>query len=117
LRKIGQSAGLPDGTFFKPKIQIWVYVFWRVLQWKMLVHYIYSNLFYLTAIWYILWSFDKFNGHLVYFSRFGTLQQEKSGNPCQFRPKSGSAKDRGSDFFSSPLFISTKLFLPPLNDF
>jgi hypothetical protein len=29
-----------------------------VLQWMMLV--------YLMVIWYILWPFGKFNGHLVY---------------------------------------------------
>jgi hypothetical protein len=31
--------------------------------------------------WYILWPFGLFYGHLVHFSRFGLLQQEKSGNP------------------------------------
>jgi hypothetical protein len=33
------------------------------------------------AIWYILWSFGTFCGHLVYFSHFGMLYREKSGNP------------------------------------
>jgi hypothetical protein len=40
------------------------------------------------AIWYILWPFGIFYGHLVYimaiwyiFPRFGILYQEKSGNP------------------------------------
>jgi hypothetical protein len=33
------------------------------------------------AIWYILWPFGIFYGYLVYFSRFGMLYQEKSGNP------------------------------------
>jgi hypothetical protein len=40
------------------------------------------------AIWYILWPFGIFYGHLVYFmaiwyifSRFGMLHLEKSGNP------------------------------------
>jgi hypothetical protein len=28
-----------------------------------------------------LWQFGKFHGYLIYFSRFGTLNQEKSGNP------------------------------------
>jgi hypothetical protein len=52
---------------------------WKVLQWEMLV--------YLMAIWSILQSFGMFCGHLVffivdlvYFSRFGMLCQEKSGN-------------------------------------
>jgi hypothetical protein len=53
--------------------------FWRVLQWKMLIHFM--------AIWYILFPFGMFYGscyvlwHLVVFSRFGKLHQEKSGNP------------------------------------
>jgi hypothetical protein len=34
------------------------------------------------AIWSILPPFDKFYGHLVYFSRFGMLYQEKAGNPA-----------------------------------
>jgi hypothetical protein len=32
-------------------------------------------------IWFIFWSFGLFFGHLVYFSGFGTLHQEKSGKP------------------------------------
>jgi hypothetical protein len=42
---------------------------------------LWGNLEYITAIWYILWPF----GNLVviwYISpRFGTLCQQKSGNP------------------------------------
>jgi hypothetical protein len=48
----------------------------------------YGHLVYFMAIWYILWPFGIFYGHLVYFlviwyifSRFGMLYQEKSGNP------------------------------------
>jgi hypothetical protein len=54
--------------------------FWRVLQWKMLVHFM--------SIWFILRSLKIFNGSLVYFvviwyifPCFGMLYQEKSGNP------------------------------------
>jgi hypothetical protein len=36
----------------------------------------------LAAIWYILWPFGTFCGLLVYFSRFGMLCREKSGNPA-----------------------------------
>jgi hypothetical protein len=32
------------------------------------------------AIWYILMPFGIFYGYLVYFSPFGMLSQEKSGN-------------------------------------
>jgi hypothetical protein len=43
-----------------------------VLQWKTLVYFMYA--------WSILRPFGIFYGHLVYFSRFGILHQEKSGN-------------------------------------
>jgi hypothetical protein len=71
-------AGLPDGIFQtkNPKLG----KFRRVLQQKMLGYFM--------AIWSILVPFGifcstlvKFCGHLVYFSRFGMLYQEKSGNP------------------------------------
>jgi hypothetical protein len=42
-----------------------------------------GSLVYLQAIWYYLWPFGIFYGHLVYFSRFGILHQEKSGNPAK----------------------------------
>jgi hypothetical protein len=34
----GCTPGLPDVTFFVPKIRIWVY-FWRVLEWKLLLNF------------------------------------------------------------------------------
>jgi hypothetical protein len=43
------------------------------------VHIFYGHLKYLTAIWYILWTFGIFCGYFVFFSRFG-MYQEKSGN-------------------------------------
>jgi hypothetical protein len=55
--------------------------YWSTSEWKMLV-YLWpfgifdSHLVYLMAIWYILWSFG-----IHIFARFGTLCQEKSGNP------------------------------------
>jgi hypothetical protein len=45
-----------------------------VLQWKMLA--------YVMAIWSILRPFSVYCGHLVYFSCFGMLYQEKCGNPA-----------------------------------
>jgi hypothetical protein len=41
----------------------------------------YVHLVYFTDIYYILWPFGTFYGCLVYFSRFGMLYKEKSGNP------------------------------------
>jgi hypothetical protein len=41
----------------------------------------YGHLVYFMAVWYILWPFGIFYGHLVYFPHFGLLYQEKSGNP------------------------------------
>jgi hypothetical protein len=34
-----------------------------------------------TVFCYILWTFGIVRGNLVYFSRFGILNEEKSGNP------------------------------------
>jgi hypothetical protein len=44
----------------------------------------YGHLVHFTVFCYILWTFGIVRGNLVYFSRFGILYQEKSGNPdCQ----------------------------------
>jgi hypothetical protein len=34
-----------------------------------------------TVFCYISWTFGIVRGFLVYFSRFGTLYKDKSGNP------------------------------------
>jgi hypothetical protein len=69
------GSGLPDGILFKPKIPIWENFVgscngrcWHIL-WPFGIC--------------ILWTFGIFYGHLVYFSHFGMLYQEKSGNPGQ----------------------------------
>jgi hypothetical protein len=36
---------------------------------------------YFTVIGYILWPFGTICGYSVYFSHFGMLYREKSGNP------------------------------------
>jgi hypothetical protein len=90
--------------------------FWRVLQWKMLVYFM--------DTWSISQSLVIFYGHsvhiargnLVYFSRFGILYEEKSGNPVRqqksrydkkivvrvhnLRPvlKANSVPERGAEF-------------------
>jgi hypothetical protein len=43
----------------------------------------YDHLVYFTAIGNTLGPFRIFCGNLVYFPRFGILDQEKSGNPGQ----------------------------------
>jgi hypothetical protein len=42
-----------------------------------------GHLAYFVVIWHILWSFGIFHGYFVYFSRFGVLHYEKSGNPSE----------------------------------
>jgi hypothetical protein len=42
----------------------------------------FDHLVYYMAIGNILWPFGIFCGNLVYFPRFGILEQEKSGNPA-----------------------------------
>jgi hypothetical protein len=41
---------------------------------------VYGHSVYFMAYWYNLWSFGILFQYLVYFSRFGMLHQEKSGN-------------------------------------
>jgi hypothetical protein len=43
----------------------------------------YGHLVYFTTIWYIVRPFGILYDSLVYFSHFGMLYQEKSGNPVQ----------------------------------
>jgi hypothetical protein len=54
-------AGVARWQVFEPKIPIW-----RVLQWNMLVYYMYIWSIFM-AIWYIVWPFDIFYCYLVYF--------------------------------------------------
>jgi hypothetical protein len=42
---------------------------------------VYVQCVYVMTKWYILWPLGTFCGPLVYFSRFGMLYREKSGNP------------------------------------
>jgi hypothetical protein len=49
---------------------------WSALDWKMLIY-----LKYFMDIWDTLWPFGTFCVHLVHFSGFGIMYQEKSGNP------------------------------------
>jgi hypothetical protein len=41
----------------------------------------YGHLVHFTVFCYILWTFGIVCDDLVYFSRFGILHKEKSGNP------------------------------------
>jgi hypothetical protein len=43
----------------------------------------YGHLVHFTAFCYILCTFGIVRGNLVFFSRFGILYKEKSGNPAQ----------------------------------
>jgi hypothetical protein len=42
-----------------------------------------GHLVHFTVFCYILWTFGMVHCNLVYFSRFGILYQEKSGNPVR----------------------------------
>jgi hypothetical protein len=44
----------------------------------------YGHLVHFTVFCYILWTFGIVCGNLFYFSRFGILYQEKSGNPVSY---------------------------------
>jgi hypothetical protein len=43
---------------------------------------LYGPVVYFTVFCYILWTFGAVRGYLVYFSRFGILYKEISGNPA-----------------------------------
>jgi hypothetical protein len=43
----------------------------------------YGHVVNFPAIWFILWHFGILCVHLVYFSRFGILYQDKSGSPVE----------------------------------
>jgi hypothetical protein len=45
------------------------------------------NFVHFTVFCYILWTFGIVCGNMVYFSSFGILYQEKSGNPGPKRQK------------------------------
>jgi hypothetical protein len=57
--------------------------FRRALEWKMLVCFktIWNLLRSFGTPMYILWTFGLASRHLVYFSRFGKFEANKSGNP------------------------------------
>jgi hypothetical protein len=42
----------------------------------------YGHLVHFAAFCYILWTFGRVRGNLVYFSRFGILYQEKIWQSC-----------------------------------
>jgi hypothetical protein len=48
----------------------------------------YGHLVHFTVFWYILLTFGIFCGNLLYFSRFGILYREKSGNPDMYKSRS-----------------------------
>jgi hypothetical protein len=74
-------------------------IFWRVLQWKMLLH------IYFMAIWSILRLLNIFCRHLVcifysclvYFPRFGKLYK-KSGNPARQRNTKGGGGGENTSY-------------------
>jgi hypothetical protein len=72
----------------------------------------YGHLVLFTVFSYILWTFGIVRGNLVYYSRFGILNREKSGNPCL--PKWQIVKFRRRTFaenFPSEIFLLlSKLF-------
>jgi hypothetical protein len=67
-------AKMPDDLHTK-KSKFWSIL--KALEWKILLYFV--------AIWYFVWSFGMFCGHLECFTHFGKLHEEKSGNPEQKR--------------------------------
>jgi hypothetical protein len=58
--------------------------FGKDLDWKMFKYFMAIWNMYFIEIRDILWPFGTFCVHLVHFSRFGIMYQEKYGNPGAF---------------------------------
>jgi hypothetical protein len=69
------GSGLPDGLFSNQKNK-----FGLIFALED-VGIFYGNLCF-NVFCYVLWKFGIVRWNLVYFSRFGILYQEKSGNPA-----------------------------------
>jgi hypothetical protein len=85
---------LPDANMGK---------FWSALKWKLFANFRYICSIY-TAMWHILRPFGIFVVILIYFSRFGTLYEEKSGNP-------GLERCGGVPMLSTAFFVQNKIYL------
>jgi hypothetical protein len=53
----------------------------------------YGHLVHFTVFSYILWTFDTVRDNLVYFSHFGILYLEKSGNPTSYIRRPSHSKN------------------------
>jgi hypothetical protein len=70
----------------------------------------YGHLVHFTVFSYILATFCIVRGNLVYFSRFGILYQEKSGNPdLSFLPSKSRVPDPSSS--TSSMMLSRSSFV------
>jgi hypothetical protein len=70
-------TGLPDGLFSNQKSN-----FGKILEGHAMEDdgIFYGHSVHFTVFWDILWAFGVISSNLVYFSRFGILYKEKSGN-------------------------------------
>jgi hypothetical protein len=68
--------------FFSDQKNNWG-IFWRTLEWKMLLCIYSGHLEYFTTTGYVLWAFGNFVVIWYIFPRFVILNREKSGNPDQ----------------------------------
>jgi hypothetical protein len=64
--QFNSRTGLPYGLFSNQKSKIWLKFGGSCTG----------------RCWFILWTLGIVRGNLVYFSRFGILYEEKSGNPA-----------------------------------
>jgi hypothetical protein len=108
---------------FKPKIPI-LFIFWRALDWKKLVYFvvIWNNLQSIGIC--ILWPFGNVAIIWYIFPHFGTVCQEKSGNPARcakekgllFRQSFSPSADRKGwvSYVGTFSKVATKIYLGPM---
>jgi hypothetical protein len=68
----------------------------------------YDLLEYFTAVWFNLWPFGIFCGHLVYFPRFGMFGPRKIWQPCSHSCTIDFLRRAACSYFISELLESKK---------
>jgi hypothetical protein len=87
---------------------------YRALDWKMFMYLMAIWNTYFMEIWDILWPFGTFFIHFVFFSGFGIMYQEKSGNPgFKHRNRRSYARRSLFQLISTLFYVVKRGFVEP----